>query len=375
YEVQDHPVIAGVAVEKAAEVADSKSANQLERYKDQIKAGAFDEDITDHVYGLTYPNQTVNHFWDADAGPNTPVDMDAGIWPNAWQKAKILWNYAVSEYQNGNEDQAYQYLGHVAHLLADMSVPAHAHEDPHTSFSDSYEDYMAATGTYSSLNSPDNIKLLNTGPVDVPTGTLENQLYYLFYTTNQLGDFFASDHVNGDNTYDHALMNPVYADIGLDVTNPSLPRTTDQLADNAYGNNHDGDLSTIAHYNCIYAIRATAALFLLFEKTVNTPPVGGAGADKYLVPTAASLNADLQNLRTSVSAATFVQKDLQQTYKDKITSVQKMIDSKDYAGARDKLKTDLLVKTDGSGSDDWITAGHENVQSWVKELIADLTWL
>lgn len=29
----------------------------------------------------------------------------------------------------------------------------------------------------------------------------------------------------------------------------------------------------------------------------------------------------------------------------------------------DKLTTDLLVKTDGSGSDDWITVGHEAVQS------------
>lgn len=314
YDVQDHPVIAGTAVEQAVRAADSKlSAQELERYKDQIKAGAFDEDITDHVYGFTYPTQTVTHFWNADAGPDAPVAIKSGIWPNSWQKAQILWSYAVSEYQNGNKDQAYHYVGHVAHLLADQSVPAHAHVDDHSasnkSNGDSYESWMA-TGTYSSLSSPDNTKLLNKGPVNVPTGTLKNQLYYLFYTTNQLGDFFASDDVNGDNACDHAVMNPIYADIGLDITKPDLPRTTAQLADNDNGNNHDGDRSTIAHYSYIYAIRATASLLLLFEKTVNTSAVTGTGADKNLASTTASLDAGKQSLYTSARAPILAQKNV-----------------------------------------------------------------
>jgi len=38
---------------------------------------------------------------------------------------------AVGEYNSGDLTSAYEYLGHLTHLLADMSVPAHAHEEPH----------------------------------------------------------------------------------------------------------------------------------------------------------------------------------------------------------------------------------------------------
>ena len=47
-------------------------------FRDQIRAGAGDEDVFDHIYG--YPNHlilgaaiiTMTHFWDADPGDLTP---------------------------------------------------------------------------------------------------------------------------------------------------------------------------------------------------------------------------------------------------------------------------------------------------------------
>ena len=60
---------------------------------------------------------------------------------------------------------AYYYLGHVAHLVADMTVPAHVHNDQHLYPSDSYEDTIA----YSS-----NFKLWGdgTGSRGGPTGDI-----------------------------------------------------------------------------------------------------------------------------------------------------------------------------------------------------------
>ena len=76
---------------------------------------------------------TVTHFWDPlDGGILSPANGTfEEFYPNAWMKAKILWQYALSNWAAGEEANAYSCLGRVAHLIEDMGNPAHAHEDWH----------------------------------------------------------------------------------------------------------------------------------------------------------------------------------------------------------------------------------------------------
>jgi len=60
-----------------------------------------------------------------------------------FSQANYTWQRALYEYAKGNRQQAFISLGHVLHLLEDMSVPAHTREDAHPPLinSDVYEDY------------------------------------------------------------------------------------------------------------------------------------------------------------------------------------------------------------------------------------------
>ena len=181
---------------------------------------------------------TVNFFWSADDGVYDPVYLTP-VFPvegphyNAFQKASGmglsscphhslhdgLWQLALDAYADGDKTQAYEYLGHIAHLIGDMSVPAHVHEDPHPT-EDCYEDRINDFG-WRIFNYLDQ-KQLDQGLLSIPPpcgydpvwGNAEHEeywpLFYLFYTTNQRADFFGSEDYWGDTQalsmyYDQAL--------------------------------------------------------------------------------------------------------------------------------------------------------------------------
>ncbi len=84
-----------------------------------------------------------NHFWDPDGGPDAGLNVFARQWQSAYRRAQHLWDGKVIPlYQGGQIDQAYYWLGRIAHLLADISVPAHVHLDIHPVV-ESYESYMS----------------------------------------------------------------------------------------------------------------------------------------------------------------------------------------------------------------------------------------
>jgi hypothetical protein len=235
-----------------------------------IQDGAEHEDLKDHVYDRSGACTTYTHFWDLDEGIDDPVDCaegSCGQGANAWQKAQILWAMAVGEYNSGDIVTGYHYLGHVCHLLADMSVPAHVHEDvhgPEPFEDDCFEDWM--TLAHATLNATEKAELVSQGPVIVPDGV--DVLYYLFYTTNQVADFFASDALNGDTDDLYGgWMDDIYTELGMDgITSPT---TTGDLSNNDPGdNNDDGDLGVVREYSYKYAIRATATLLKYFHDTV-----------------------------------------------------------------------------------------------------------
>jgi hypothetical protein len=214
-----------------------------------IDYGVGDEDEEDLVWDHTGACTTITHFWDADNGPDDEVTSVFCNGANAWQKARVLWGMALGEYHSGDLGTAYFYLGHVAHLLADMTVPAHAHEDMHP-YADAYEDWM--TSQRAALSQEERESLLDMGPVQIPDWA--PKLYWLFYTTNQVGDFDASDDYDGDS--DDPLG---WADFSGLINDPEC-RSEDGFE---LG---DCNLEVVRSNSYLHAIRATAALYKLFAE-------------------------------------------------------------------------------------------------------------
>ena len=280
-------------------------------YAQEIWNGAGHEDVFDHIYG--FPNHailgaaiiTMTHFWDADPGDNTPstygnfegpvdiVDTSFIVTENALQKSRHFWTLALGSYANGDKAKAYEYLGHIVHFMGDMSVPTHAHGDAHVDLfgdEDPFEEWMSNSTEDRPIDLTDDewTTLRNAeadpgegpmkGPLDgnVPPGV--DPLYYLLYTTNQLADFFTSRDVDGD-TFDRNGW--MQAELNSMATRPSTssPRVQDDLDNNddddgPFGeeiNNNDGDLGRVRAVTYMYGIRAIAALYRHFERTVKQP--------------------------------------------------------------------------------------------------------
>ena len=250
--------------------------------KYDLTMGASHEDETDHVYGQVGIGDsciTITHFWDPDKGPDSTNDSGACHLsdPNAWQKASRLWGMALGQYYIGNKASAYEYLGHVVHLLGDVTVPAHAHYDIHFD-EDKYDDCFINgqcpnTNTENQgpeyLTGPERFNVKQLGMVEIPEGTGLLPLYWLFYTTAQVGNYYPSDGEpgNADDPYfspplfDFSLLDPLPGGIGSDQIDgcdcddatASCRIALETIRENAY----------------FYAIRAVAALYKLFHDTVT----------------------------------------------------------------------------------------------------------
>jgi len=215
---------------------------EIEYYMDAIRYGSYNEDHYDWVYGdLTnqiYGIVAIPHFWDADKGPEDPVKgipvLAPGPFPNAYQKSRALFQMALSRYEHGDYSGAYEFLGHVAHLIEDQTVPAHVHEDFHPALSDlpdiipggddSFEEWIFESGAY------DDWEYGLAARAAMPTRS--------------------SHLVDNDKT-------------------EILPGVYSSIPDN--DNDNDGDLSTIASYSYVYGIRAVATLYKMFYEATHPP--------------------------------------------------------------------------------------------------------
>lgn len=264
-----------------AYLARSEGDVDVRREDGTICGGAYDEDHRDHIDGYLWPFTMCSHFWEADEG-----DCSKGLCRrrNAWRRGTLLWSGpegVLPFYLKGDKARAYDRLGHVAHLLADMATPAHAHREFHGSdrcfLDDSYEDWMA-DGGYRKFNHNDAGGVVpipwDKKPADMDSASFP--LYYLFYTANQHADYFASDRTDGNarQRTDRAGW--------LDYSGwPDSPTRDQDLADNDPGDNDDdGDFTRIASKAFVYSIGATATLYKLFWETTHPrceiPPVSGS---------------------------------------------------------------------------------------------------
>ncbi|MBI5116586.1 fibronectin type III domain-containing protein [Candidatus Poribacteria bacterium] len=187
-----------------------------------------------------------NHFRNVDESHNggdedglTSFTFTAST--SAIEKAEKYWNEYVIPYYLGindkpvNKELSYYYLGRVAHLLADMALPAHANGDAHVLDVDAYEYYMGqhyAEYTFNEIPQLDlngdvvgrkpwaysagdwNYSDFNYVRTQIPGTTWDpeepndavaqakwNQkspLYHLFWCTAEIADNYDSDGANGE---------------------------------------------------------------------------------------------------------------------------------------------------------------------------------
>lgn len=125
--------------------------------------GAFDEDMVRmNPWGDLFPQAF--HFWDRTKGPYAGImGNDSAVnravkyftggygingnYDTGWQGGGSMGGKqgkgAISLYRAGEKAKAYWYLGHAAHLLEDLTVPAHSWNFPHVNSSDdAYEEFM-----------------------------------------------------------------------------------------------------------------------------------------------------------------------------------------------------------------------------------------
>ena len=248
---------------------------EIRQYATQIDDGARDEDETDHVWNHVGWCVTITHFWDPDLGPDHTMNSGACDYsdPNAWHKARVLWGMALGEYHKGNKEVAYEYLGHVVHLVGDMSVPAHAHFDSHV-YPDTYDDqYMNSGGSCDppvnpgrECLTPDELTMLrNEGPLEITNGNLL-PLYWLLYTQAQIGGLYASDDDPGNSEDPLSLVDFSAFE---DIEEFNDPSKVDGCDYEEAGSMCEAYMQIIRRNSYFHSIRAAAALYGLFEETVK----------------------------------------------------------------------------------------------------------
>jgi len=253
----------------------------------------------------------IYHYWNPDtlqsgnfddglsltAGESKIVcnDYRAKNFKSAYNRAQSLWdNYVIPNYDI-DKNKSYYYLGRVVHLLTDMTVPAHVHEDPHADVAevddDCYEDFMNDPGglpwcsgqvyrcfygsNYEGQCYNYETVLFYSSPVSNST-----DLFKLFWYTAQKTQYYASDDSSGNDYY--------YKDDGTQpIFNPSLWSGEDvEIILNKtdvenYSDCKEDNLVKITEALIPHAIRAVAGLYRLFwhethaKFEISTYPVNG----------------------------------------------------------------------------------------------------
>ena len=231
-------------------------------YVDEIITGSWEADfkVYDPILGWITDTTALtaaelDHFWNPDNGDS----LFPYITATAYQKAAEYWELAIATYKKSPKE-AYTFLGHIAHLLADMSVPAHVLLDPHIE-GDSYETYME-----------DNYTNWSSSDINIPIKTaLSGQ--DLFYNLAQRAQFFPSDDRlgNRDNTESSWFIG--WPENSSDMRVDENENICVEGSEGCHIN--DEDLKIIGDHLIPLAIEYTASLYNFFYEQVNTPTDNG----------------------------------------------------------------------------------------------------
>lgn len=161
-------------------------------------------------------------------------------------------------YNSFHKAHAYEILGRMCHLLQDMSVPAHVHNNSHAGTSGMYSDYYENNALNYYMWSADEIYASGKTFIN-PYNSWNDPLYYLMYFMNQTTDHFASGKTDGDNNFDATCP-----DLSQLISTLGLPTSQNQINDQNCSSMHN-DLLPLA-------IRATAGLLYWFAKETGVLP-------------------------------------------------------------------------------------------------------
>ena len=116
--------------------------------------------------------------------------------------SNFTWQEAIRYYVNGDEEMAMFTLGHVLHLLEDVSVPDHTRNDPHPAFDDgdtleTGSPYEIWTRQFNQLNLNLSNKLLNKKAISLPI--IEE--YFDQFATYSNKNFYSKDTIGIQSGY------------------------------------------------------------------------------------------------------------------------------------------------------------------------------
>jgi len=232
--------------------------------------GAFDEDVSAPI---VYPFDNGFH-WDIvpqnPLGQSIPYEQHfvAGgdgneiydgwsTYASAVTQALSYWQPYVLATYPANAALSYYYLGHVAHLLEDMTVPAHVHNDAHP-IRDAYEYTIGEYGNYLLWGYGAGVRISPVNRVTIPS-----DLVSLFQGTIDYTEEYPSNGQNGEDV-------PEIPDAGLhrpDLVSRAGGFTGDGAILNASSSN---EITTLADDLMTWAMERVATLFRLFYSLVDT---------------------------------------------------------------------------------------------------------
>ncbi|TRZ77584.1 hypothetical protein D4R87_02420 [bacterium] len=206
--------------------------NQDEKLSDKqlgwIQKGAVEEDNP--------ATRCLNHFYDPITNkPIIPGADTALEWAHNSTKQTIpamggdfTWEQAKYAYLDGDEEKAFESLGHILHLVEDMAVPAHVRGDDHMFLGDPFEKWVMDNGKDVFNNNISNCSNLDDCMKDIANFTNANffstdsidsskiNSLKLEKTSKQLGDFKYNYLVYNVNQQEYLLARVEYDILSTD---------------------------------------------------------------------------------------------------------------------------------------------------------------
>jgi hypothetical protein len=204
---------------------------------------------------------------------------------NYWEIAKANYKVSLHAKKDGNstlekveKGTAYWYLGRIAHLLGDASVPAHVHRDAHAAIllnPDSYETYMKSNYTNWTSQDAKNLQPINQ------SWTVTD----LFMNLAQRAQYFPSNDKNGNTTNTGDWFNDWPETNSMREGNACNPIDSSDTCnvDSTHCSINDTNLFKIGSELMPLAIQYTARLYELFWD--ETRPIVRVMPDGIKTPT------------------------------------------------------------------------------------------
>ncbi len=183
--------------------------------KELIIQGSIDEDSPAF--------RVINHFYDPIRNIGINGSRTSKQWVFDDLDNEYSWNNGIKYYAQGDNEKAFLSLGHVLHLIEDMTVPDHTRNDPHIGVGpvglytgeSPYENWSDKNKDTNSLSGLANV-YKNGGERPKVLSSLEN--YFDFLANYSNNNFFSADTIaNYSYKYDDPKINEIKKGYGYSI--------------------------------------------------------------------------------------------------------------------------------------------------------------